>query len=321
MNSSTSSSEIGRLAKMPGRDAYGMALAQIGEEKKNIVVLGADTMVSCRTAEFQKKFPERTFNVGIAEANMVGMAAGLATCGKIPFVNTFGFLLSMRACEQVRTDLCYPNLNVKLVTSMFGLIAGTGGTTHHCTEDLAIMRSFANMVVMEAADGFETVKAVRAIAKHVGPVYLRVGRDKAPVYEKDYDFQMGKGVVLREGKDATIIACGILVSRALVAAAALAQRKIDVQVINMHTIKPLDRKKVRQAAGGKIIVTAEEHSIIGGLGSAVAEIVAEEGLKVPVKRIGIQDVFCGIGPTEELREKHGLTSQAMIDAILKGMGK
>jgi len=319
MSSFMDSREISRWAKMPGRDAYGIVLAQIGEENNNIMVLGADTMVSCRTADFQKKFPERTFNVGIAEANMVGMAAGLATCGKIPFVNTFGFLLSMRACEQVRTDICYPNLNVKLVTSMFGLIAGTGGTTHHSTEDLAIMRSFANMVVIETADGFETAKAVRAIGKHIGPVYLRVGRDKVPVYEKEYDFQIGKGVVLREGKDATVIACGILVSHALRAAAELARDKIDVQVINMHTIKPLDREKVMEAAKGKVIVTAEEHSVIGGLGSAVAEVIAEEGGKVPVKRIGIQDTFCGIGPTDELRKKYGLTSEAIIEAIRRAL--
>lgn len=315
----TDLNEIRRLAKMPGRDVYGMILAELGGENKDIVVLGADTMGSCRCTEFQKKFPERAFNVGIAEANMVGMAAGLATCGKIPFVNTFGFLLSMRACEQVRTDLCYPNLNVKLVTSMFGLIAGTGGTTHHSTEDLAIMRSFANMSVMEAADGFETMKAVRAIALHVGPVYLRVGRDTVPVYEKNYDFQIGKGVMLREGKDATIIACGIMVSRALQAAAELAKRKIDVQVINMHTLKPLDQEKVIQAAKGKVIVTAEEHNIIGGLGSAVAEVAAEEGLKIPVKRVGIQDTFCGIGPTDELRKKHGLTPEAIIESVLEAL--
>lgn len=319
MSSFTDTGEIKRLAKMPGRDVYGMALVEIGEENKDIVVLGADAMGSCRCTDFQKKFPERTFNVGIAEANMVGMAAGLATCGKIPFVNTFGFLISMRACEHVRTDICYPNLNVKLVTSMFGLIAGTGGSTHHSHEDLAIMRSFPNMTVIETADGFETMKATKAIAKQVGPVYLRVGRDKVSVYERDYDFQIGKGIILREGKDATIIACGILVSRALQAAAELAKEKVDVGVINMHTIKPLDKEKVLQAAKGKVIVTAEEHSIIGGLGSAVAEFVAEEDLKVPVKRVGIQDVFCGIGPTDELRAKHGLTAEAIRNAVLKAL--
>ena len=315
MNSLTDSGKVSRWAKMAGRDAYGMVLAEIGEKNRNIVVLGADTMVSCRTAEFQKKFPERTFNVGIAEANMVGIAAGLATCGKIPFVNTFGFLLSLRACEQVRTDICYPNLNVKLVTSMFGLIAGTGGTTHHCTEDLAIMRSFANMVVIETTDGFETAKAVRALEKHIGPVYLRIGRDKVPVYEREYDFQIGKGVVLREGKDATIIACGILVSHALRAATELARNQIEVRVVNMHTIKPLDREKVMEAVRGKVIVTAEEHNVIGGLGSAVAEVIAEEGGKIPVRRIGIQDTFCGIGPTDELRRKHGLTSEDIVAAV------
>ncbi len=319
MSSFTDADEVGRLAKMPGRDVYGMALLEIGAENKNVVVLGADAMGSCRCVDFQNRFPERTFNVGIAESNMVGMAAGLATCGKIPFVNTFGFLLSMRACEAVRTDLCYPNLNVKMVTSMFGLIAGTGGTTHHSHEDLAIMRSFPNLTIMEAADGFETMKAAKAIAKHTGPVYLRVGRDKIPVYQKDYDFQIGKGVILREGKDAAIIACGILVPRALEAAAELAKRKVEVQVINMHTIKPLDEEKVRQAARAKVIVTAEEHSVIGGLGGAVAEFVAEEGLQVRVKRVGIRDVFCGIGPTDELRAKHGLTAEAIRNAVLSAM--
>jgi transketolase len=163
------------------------------------------------------------------------------------------------------------------------------------------------------------MKAAKAIAKHAGPVYLRVGRDKVPVYQKDYDFQVGKGVILREGKDATVIACGILVSKALQAAAELAKKQIDVRVINMHTIKPLDKEKVLQAAKGKVIVTAEEHSIIGGLGSAVAEFVAEEGLRVPVKRVGIQDVFCGIGPTDELRTKHGLTAETIREAILKAL--
>ncbi len=319
MSSVTNTDEVKRLAEMAGRDVYGMALLEIGEENKDVVVLGADAMGSCRCTDFQKKFPERTFNVGIAEANMVGMAAGMATCGKIPFVNTFGFLISMRACEHVRTDLCYPNLNVKLVTSMFGLIAGTGGSTHHSHEDFAIMRSFPHMTVIEAADGFETMKAAKAIAKHVGPVYLRVGRDKIPVYQKDYEFEVGKGVILREGKDATVIACGILVSRALQAAAELREKKVDVQVINMHTIKPLDQEIVRQAARSGVIITAEEHSVIGGLGSAVAEFVAEEGLNASVKRIGIKDAFCGIGPTDELREKHGLTSQAITEAVLKSL--
>jgi transketolase len=311
--------EIKKLAKMPGRDVYGKVLAELGEENKDIVVLGADTMGSCRCTAFQKKFPERTFNVGIAESNMVGIAAGLATCGKIPIANTFGFLLTMRACEQVRTDICYPNLNVKLVTSMFGLIAGAGGPTHHSVEDLAIMRSLPNMTIVEAADGFEVMKATRAMANHVGPLYMRVGRDTVPVYEKDYDFQIGKGVTLREGRDATIMACGFMVSRAILAAEELRKKKIGVRVINMHTLKPLDREKIIEAGQGKIIVTAEEHTIIGGLGSAVAEIVAEESLKARVKRIGIQDTFCGIGPTDELRKKHGLTSQAIAEAVLEGV--
>jgi len=311
--------EIKGLAKKPGRDVYGMVLAELGEENENLVVLGADTMGSCRTTAFQKKFPHRTFNVGIAESNMVGIAAGLATCGKLPFVNTFGFLLTLRACEQVRTDVCYPKLNVKFVTSMFGLIAGAGGPTHHSVEDLAIMRSLPNMTVVEAADGFEVLKATRAAAQHIGPLYLRVGRDAVPVYDKDYDFRIGQGIILREGRDGTLIACGIMVSRALTAAEELKKKKIDVRVINMHTLKPLDRGKVIEAGKRKVIVTAEEHNIIGGLGSAVAEVVAEEGLKARVKRIGIPDTFCGIGPTDELREKHGLTSGAIVDAVLETM--
>jgi len=311
------SKKVEDLAKMPGRDVYGMVLAEIGEENKDIVVLAADTLESARCTKFREKFPERIFNVGIAEANMIGMAAGLATCGKIPFVNAYAFLLSMRACEQVRTDICYPNLNVKLITSMFGLIAGTGGTTHHSTEDIAIMRSFPNMTVIEAADGFEVMKVIKEVVNHKGPVYVRVGRDTVPVYKSDYCFKIGEAVTLREGNDVAIIASGIMVSRALIAAESLGKKGIEVKVINMHTIKPLDREAVIKAANSKVIVTAEEHSIIGGLGSAVAEVVAEEGLKIPVKRVGIRDIFCGIGPTQELRKKHGLTSEQIIKTIME----
>lgn len=310
------SREVERLANMPGRDVYGMVLAKFGKTRKKIVVLGADTLDSCRGIEFGHKFPERTFNVGIAEANMVSIAAGLATCGKVPFVNAYGFLLSMRAVEQVRTDICYPNLNVNLVTSMFGLIAGTGGTTHHSIEDLAIMRSIPNMTVIEAADGFEVFKAVEEILRFKRPVYLRVGRDTVPVYNRDYSFRIGEAVSLREGKDVTIIACGIMVYEALKAAEVLEKEKISANVLNMHTIKPIDRKSILKAAKNKkIIITAEEHSIIGGLGSAVAEIIAEERLDVGFKRIGIQDKFCGIGPTDNLRQKHGLTSEEIIRVV------
>lgn len=311
------SGEVKRLAGMVGRDVYGKVLAKLGEDRKEIVVLGADTLDSCRGSEFEEKFPERTFNVGIAEANMVSMAAGLATCNKIPFVNAYGFLLSMRACEQVRTDICYPNLNVKFVTSMFGLIAGTAGTTHHSMEDFAIMRSFPNMTVLEASDGFEVLKAVEAILKFKGASYLRVGRDKTAVYQHDYSFQIGKAVTLKEGQDATIFACGIMVSEALKAAEALREEKISASVINMHTLKPIDRESIVHASKGKAIVTAEEHSIIGGLGSAVAEVIAEERLAVAFKRIGIQDMFCGIGPTDGLRKKHGLTYKEITKAIIE----
>jgi transketolase len=313
------SKEVERLARMPGRDVYGTVLAEIGKEHEDVVVLGADCFDSCRCIEFQKRFPERSFNIGIAEANMVGIAAGLAVSGKTPFVNTFGFLLSMRACEQVRTDICYPNLNVKLVTSMFGLIAGTAGTTHHATEDIAIMRSFPNMTVIEAADGFEVMKAVNAALGTHGPVYLRVGRDTVPVYKKDYAFEVGKSVQLRDGEDVAIIASGIMVSRALEAADRLAEKGIGVRIINMHTIKPIDRESIVAARHCRMIVTAEEHSSIGGLGSAVAEIMAEEGLGIPLRRIGIKDVFCGIGPTQELRKKHGLTSDDMMKVIEASM--
>ncbi len=311
--------EVRRWARMPGRDAYGTVLADIGSENPDVVILGVDSMGSCRCTKFQQRFPERSFNVGIAEANMVGIAAGLATCGKLPFANAHGFVLSMRACEQVRTDICYPNLNVKLVTSMFGLIIGTGGSTHQATEDLAIMRSFANLTVMETADGFETMKAVRAMVAHRGPVYLRVGRDSTPVHEQDCAFQIGKAIIVRRGKDATIIACGRMVAEALWAADELSQRGIETQVLDMHTIKPLDREAVIGASRGRVIVTAEEHTIIGGLGGAVAEVAGEEGLKIPVKRVGIQDTYCGIGPSNELRKRHGLTGEAIVKAVLAGM--
>ncbi|MBC7190182.1 transketolase family protein [Candidatus Aerophobetes bacterium] len=301
---------------MAGRDVYGKTLVEIGAENEDVVVLGADNLESSRCIEFKKKFPERTFNVGIAEANMVSIAAGLATCGKIPFVNAYAFLLSMRASEQVRTDVCYPRLNVKFVTSMFGVIAGTGGTTHHSVEDLAIMRSFPNMTVIEAADGFEVMKVIRKIVDYEGPAYVRVGRDSVQVYESDYEFQIGKAVTLREGDDVAVIASGIMVSEALKAAKILSEEGIEVKVINMHTIKPIDRDTILETASkAKVIVTAEEHSIIGGLGSAVAEVVAGEGLGIKVKRIGFKDTFCTIGPTRELRKKYGLSWEEVVRVV------
>lgn len=310
------------LKGMSGRDAYGKTLAQLGKEDERIVVLTADALDSTRGSTFAEKFPDRTFNFGIAEANMVSAAAGFAIAGKIPIVTGYGFLLSMRAAEQVRTDICYPGLNVKLVTTATGLAMGTGGTTHHCTEDLAIMRSFANMTIVCPASPIETVHAVRAcILEHRGPLYLRLVRGAdfggtEEIYEKeDIEFKIGEAVVLKDGEEITLIAAGQPVGLALQSADVLEKRGISVRVINMHTVKPINKEAINQAAKEtEGIVTIEEHNVLGGLGEAVCAVVCENKHPVPVKRIGIRDEFCCIGPTPELWQHHGLNEESIIRA-------
>lgn len=300
---------------MSAREAFGTALVMAGEKNKDIVLLGADAIGSTRAAAFAKKFPERTFNFGIAEQEMVSAAAGFASCGKIPIATAYGFLLSFRACEQVRDDICYQNMNVKLMSTHTGLSMAAAGTSHHSTEDVAVMRSFANMTIVAPSDSMETVKAVQAVIDYKGPVYLRMGRGSLEsVYDADYDFTIGKAVQMRDGTDVTIVCYGIMVAEALKAADILAAKGMKARVLNMHTIKPLDKEALLKAATDTgCIVTAEEHNIIGGLGEGVAAYLAENK-PVPVVRVGIPDIFCGIGPEDGLRQKLGLTAEAIVTA-------
>jgi transketolase len=301
---------------MATRDAYGKALAELGGRNKDIVVLDADLSRSTKTGDFFDLYPERFFNIGIAEANMVGIAAGFATTGKIPFVSTFAIFGTMRAADQVRNSICYPNLNVKLALTHAGITLGEDGASHQTVEDISVMRTLPNMTVIVPADGEEARQAVNAAAEYVGPVYLRLGRPKVPaVFDSSYKFEIGKGVVVHEGDDVTVIACGIMLSPALEAARELADQGVSVRVINMPTIKPIDRDLIIAAAREtKGIVTAEEHSIIGGLGSAVAEVVSES---VPTKvlRVGVMDTFGESGKPDELLQKYGLTKEHIVSKI------
>lgn len=310
---------IDDLQDLTQAEAYGRVLVELGKEHPEIVVLTADLAKSTKLGVFFNAYPERSFNMGIAEQNMVTAAAGLALAGKKPYLSTFACFASMRACEQVRTDICYPKLNVKIMGTHSGLSMGNGGTTHHATEDLAIMRSFANMTVVVPADGIEAARLAEASVEHIGPMYFRVGRGfEPPAYESpDYDFQIGKAVTMRDGKDITIIACGVCVLQAVEAAQELEEENgLSVRVINMHTIKPLDTEAIIAAAGetGNVI-TAEEHNIIGGLGGAVAETLMESGVSCKFKRLGIPDCFSVIGYPEDLNRYYGLD----IDGIKKGV--
>ena len=290
------------------REAYGDTLIELGKENKDIVVLDADLAASTMTCKFGREFSSRFYNVGIAEQNMMGIAAGLALDGKIPFVSTFAVFASMRASEQVRTSIAYPQINVKIVTTHSGLSIGTAGATHFCEEDLAIMRAIPNMTVIAPADAIQTRLAVKAAAKYAGPVYIRLGRGDSPVVYKELDYEIGKAVTLCEGRDITFIATGVMVYRALKAAQKLRELNVSVRVIDMHTVKPLDVETVRQAARDtKAIITLEEHNVFGGLGSAVAEVIAEGQDKVVVKRLGIPDVFGDIANAEQLWDSYGMS--------------
>ena len=301
------------------REAYGEVIVEIGKQNKNVVVLTADLMHSTNIEGFKKQFPERFFNFGMAEQNMMGAAAGLATCGKIPFVSTFACFASMRSCEQIRTDIAYPRLNVKIVVTHAGISMGAGGTTHHAIEDVAFMRSIANMLVIVPSDAVETKKAIKAATKYLGPVYIRLGRDADPIINpQNYEYEIGKASILREGKDVIIIAMGRMVAESLDAAAQLKENGIEVGVINMHTIKPIDKEVIIKAAKKtKLIVTVEEHNIIGGLGSAVTEVIAEKQRSCCVKRIGIPDIFVTIGSYKDLLSKYKLNGKGIADQIKK----
>jgi transketolase len=301
---------------MATRDAYGKTLVALGAEHPEIVVLDADLSRSTKTGDFKDVYPERFFNIGIAEANMMGIAAGFATCGKIPFVSTFAIFGTLRAADQVRNSICYPNLNVKLALTHAGITVGEDGASHQVVEDIALMRAMPNMTVIVPADGEETAQAVRAAVEYEGPVYLRLGRAKVPtIFDSNYKFEIGKGVIVHPGDDVTVIACGIMVSIAIEAAKELAHQGISVRVINMPSIKPIDRELIIAAAHEtRGIVTAEEHSIIGGLGGAVAEVVSES-VPTLVKRVGMMDTFGESGKPEQLLVKYGLTKENIISKI------
>lgn len=302
------------MTKIATREAYGQALADLGDEIKDIVVLDADLSGSTKTSMFAKKFPERFFNIGIAEQDLMGTAAGFATCGKIPFASTFAIFATGRAFEQVRNSICYPKLNVKVAATHAGLTVGEDGATHQSVEDLALMRSIPNMTVINPADAVEAKKAVRAAALYEGPVYLRFGRfEVETVFNDDYKFEIGKGSVLRKGRDVAIIATGIMVIEALKAAEILKNEGLDAMVVNISTLKPIDEDIILDAAKCKAIVTAEEHSVIGGLGSAVAEVLSEK-MPTPMYRVGIRDQFGQSGKPEELLKLYHLTAQDIAEA-------
>ena len=302
--------------KQATRDAYGKALVALGAENTEIVVLDADLSKSTKTADFAKNYPDRFFNMGIAEQNMIGTAAGLAAAGKIPFASTFAVFATGRAFEQIRNSIAYPKLNVKIAATHAGITVGEDGATHQAIEDVAIMRALPNMTVLVPADGEETRQAVYAAAKHHGPVYIRMGRLDVPLlFAKDYRFEIGKANIVREGKDAAIMANGMMVSKALEAAAELSSSGIEVSVVNVASVKPLDQETIiRVAAECGAVITAEEHTIIGGLGSAVAEVLGENR-PTPMLRIGLKDSFGESGRPLELLEKYGLTKDEIVKAV------
>ena len=309
-------------AMIATRDAYGQTLVELGRADSRIVALDADLSGSTKTAQFAKEFPDRFFNAGIAEANMVGMAAGLAAGGMIPFASTFAVFAAGRAFEQIRQSVAYPRLNVKIVATHGGITVGEDGGSHQSVEDLAIMRALPNMTVLCPADGPETAAAIRAAAAYDGPVFVRLGRGKVPViFAEACPFAIGRGVTLRAGGDLTFMTTGLMTAAAQAAAAALAGEGIDARVLHFGTIKPLDRDLVLQAGRETgAVVTAEEHSIIGGLGSAVCEVLAE-GCPVPVERIGMPDVFGQSGPADALLEHYGLTSAHLVAAARRVLGR
>jgi transketolase len=307
--------------KMATREAYGKTLAKLALEKDNIVVLDADLSKSTKTADFKKVAPERFFNMGIAEGNMMAVAAGISTCDKIVFASTFAIFATGRAFEQVRNSICYPKLNVKVCATHAGITVGEDGASHQSVEDISLMRSIPNMTVISPSDAVETEAAIRAVAEMKGPCYVRLGRLAVPVINDnpEYNFEIGKGVTVREGKDATIVATGIMVDAALEAYNLLVEKGIKVRVVNIHTIKPIDTDILVNAARQTgVIITAEEHSIIGGLGSAVCEVVSERH-PVPVIRVGIKDTFGESGKPAELLKAYGLTADDIVKAVLKGM--
>lgn len=312
-------------ATMTAREIYGRTLAEMGRLNDKIVGLTADLAKTTAIVHFEKAFPDRFFNVGIAEQNLMGIAAGLAKAGLIPFASTMAVFACLRAGEQVRTDIAYQNLPVKIIATHAGISFGHAGTTHHCTEDFAVMRAIPNMTVICPADGIETSRAVRACVDLPGPVYIRIGRGfEPPCYENEqYSYEIGKAVTMREGTDLTIICCGIAVLQSVNAAKTLAETDgLSVRVVNMHTIKPLDRDVILKAvADTRRILTVEEHNTEGGLGDAVGNVIAESGKGCVFKKHGLNDIFAAIGYAEDLYSYYQLDANGIVDKVREMMGK
>ena len=313
-------SKLAAEKKMATREAYGEVLAALGEKHPEIVALDADLSKSTKTDVFAKKFPERFFDMGIAEQNMMGVAAGMAASGLKPFASTFAMFAAGRAFEIIRNSICYPNLNVRICATHAGITVGEDGASHQAIEDIALMRALPNMTVIQPSDGISAKALIEGSLSICGPVYVRLGRSAVPMlYSESASFEIGKAATLREGIDVTVIATGIMVNEALQAAETLSEQNISVRVLDMHTIKPLDTEAVLKAANEtQLIVTAEEHSIIGGLGSAVAEVVSE-GCPVKVVRVGIKDTFGESGTPQALQEKYGLTSAHLVKAVVENL--
>ncbi|MGX4601487.1 transketolase family protein [Faecalimicrobium sp. JNUCC 81] len=310
------------MSKIATREAYGKALVKLGQINDNVVVLDADLSKSTKTNDFYKAYPERFFNMGIAEQNLIGAACGFAAAGKIPFASSFAMFATGRAFEIIRNSAAYPKLNVKVCATHAGLTVGEDGASHQSVEDIAIMRAVPNMTVLVPADGVETEQMILEAAKFNGPMYIRLGRSAVPtLFDENYKFEIGKGAIVREGNDATIIACGIMVNEAVMAHESLKSEGINARVINMSTIKPIDKEIIINAAKETgAIVTAEEHNIIGGLGSSVSEVVTEE-CPVVVKKVGVKDTFGESGTPTELLKKYGLTSDDIAKAVKEAISK
>ena len=314
------------IEKLSAGEVYGKTLAEMSVKNKNIVMLTADLVRSNKAGDFKQAAPDRFFNFGIAEQNMMAAAAGLAVSGKIPYVSTMAAFASMRACEQVRTDIAYPNLNVRIIATHSGLSMGNGGSTHHSTEDLAIMRSIPNMTVIVPACPMQCRRILLETELHEGPIYMRIGRGAEPVLypeEEEYEYKVGKAIVKKDGTDLTVIGCSFCIMNALFAAERLEEDDgINIRVIDMHTIKPIDKDTVLKAAaetGG--IITVEDHNIIGGLGSAVAEVLAESSVQTKFKRLGVPDLFSVIGDPEQLHNKYGYDEDGIYEAVKEMLGK
>lgn len=309
------------VKKIATRESYGNALAELGDKYENLYVFDADLAAATKTCIFQKKFPDRFFDCGIAEANMMGVAAGMAATGKIPFVSSFAMFAAGRAFEQVRNSIGYPHLNVKIGATHAGISVGEDGATHQCNEDIALMRTIPGMVIINPADDTEARAAVKAAIEYTGPVYMRLGRLAVPVFNdpKNYSFEIGKGIKLREGKDITIVATGLMVYEAVQATKILADEGIEADVINIHTIKPIDKDIIINSAKNTgLVITVEEHSVIGGLGEAVCDVLSEN-YPTRVIKIGVNDEFGYSGPAVELLKKFGLSSDNIVKTVKEAL--